>query len=102
MKIIYNKIIPFPGFQVVNLFGILFARTKLDCIDINHEAIHTKQMKELLYIFFYLWYFIEWLILIFKYKDVHTAYRNIRFEKEAYTYEKDITYLSNRKHYNYL
>jgi hypothetical protein len=26
MKIIYNKIIPFPGYKAINLFGILFAR----------------------------------------------------------------------------
>lgn len=102
MKVIINKVIPFPGFKAINLFGILFSRKPLNAIDINHEAIHTKQMKELLYIFFYLWYLIEWLILCIKYRNSKIAYRNIRFEKEAYNNEKDLDYLNKRKHYNYL
>ena len=106
MKIIYNNIIPFKGYLAINLFGFLFARKdasrKLNEVDINHEAIHTAQMKELLYIPFYIWYLIEWLILLIKYRDSHKAYRNIRFEKEAYSHEKDLNYLKTRKHYNYL
>jgi len=43
MKIIYNKIIPFQGFKCINLFGILFVRSKLlKDKDINHEAIHSE------------------------------------------------------------
>ena len=64
MKIIYNNIIPFKGFKCINLFGVLFVRK--GCFmseeDLNHERIHTAQMKEMLYVFFYLWYFVEWLI----------------------------------------
>ena len=100
--IIQNNIIPFKGFKAINLFGIIFTREPLNEIDINHESIHTKQMKELLYVFFYIWYFIEWLILLIKYKDYLKAYFNIRFEKEAYRNERDLNYLNNRKHYNYL
>lgn len=102
MKIIYNNIIPFKGYKAINLFGFIFARKAMDSVDQNHEAIHTAQMKELLYIFFYLWYFIEWLVLLIKYKNTNKAYRNIRFEKEAYNNEFDLDYLKTRKHYNYL
>ena len=42
-------------------------------------------MREMLYIIYYLWYIIEWIILLFKYGS--KAYRNIRFEKEAYANE---------------
>ena len=61
MKIIKNKIIPFKGFKAINLFGILFVRgdSEVDSTTVNHELIHTAQMKELLYIFFYLWYVID-------------------------------------------
>lgn len=90
MKIIYNKIIPFPGFKCINLFGFLFTRSKLKERDINHEAIHTAQMKELLYIPFYIIYGIE---AIFK------KYKNISFEKEAYSNQENFEYLKNRKHY---
>ena len=85
MKVIYNNLIPFKGFDAMNLFGVVFARNEykdLDKVVLNHEAIHTAQMKELLYIFFYIIYVIEWLILLFKYGK--KAYRNISFEKEAY------------------
>lgn len=84
MKIIYNNIIPFPGFAAINLFGVIFARKKcrpLSETTVNHEAIHTEQMKELLYVGFYLCYLAEWIVRLFMKGN---AYRNISFEKEAY------------------
>ena len=100
MKVIYNNIIPFPGFKAINLFGILFARTGsiIDKETINHESIHTAQMKEMLYIFFYIWYILEWLIRLFMKGN---AYRNISFEQEAYINERNYSYLNNRKHYSW-
>ena len=63
-KVIYNSIIPLKGVKAINLFGVIFVRgnSKIDEVTINHERIHTAQMKELLYIPFYLFYVIEWLI----------------------------------------
>lgn len=98
MKIIINNIIPFKGFKCINLFGILFCRKQLNKIDINHEAIHTKQMQEMLYIPFYIWYIIEYLIKLFK----GNAYRNISFEREAYNNQYNLNYLNNRKHYSWI
>lgn len=102
MKIIYNNLIPFPGFKAINLFGILFAR-KGEIINektILHESIHTAQMKEMLYLGFYLWYIIEWIIKLFIYGG--NSYRNISFEKEAYNNEDNPKYLETRKHYSWL
>lgn len=70
-------------------------------IDVNHETIHTKQMQELLYIFFYLWYVIEYLIRLIIYRNTKLTYKNISFEREAYQNQGDLDYLSNRKHYNW-
>lgn len=96
MKIIYNNFIPFRGFLAINLFGVVFVRGPKACINqriLNHERIHSAQIRELGYIFFYLIYLIEWLIRIpFK----GNAYRNISFEKEAYRHENDLSYLSRR------
>lgn len=97
MKIIYNNIIPFKGYKAINLFGIVFARKPLKDVDINHEFIHTAQMKEMLYIFFYIWYIIEYIFNVFKYKDLNKAYRNIRFEIEAYNNQTNPFYLEHRK-----
>lgn len=101
MKIIRNNIIPFKGFTAINLFGILFVRgnANIDAKTINHEEIHTAQIKEMLYIFFYIWYFIEWIIRLF---CKGSAYRNISFEQEAYSNESDTSYLINRKKYSWL
>ena len=98
MKIIYNNIIPFPGYKAINLFGVLFVRegAKISEQDLNHESIHTAQMKEMLYIFFYIWYIVEWVIRLFKKGN---AYRNISFEQEAYSNEDNLEYLNDRKHY---
>ena len=101
MKIIYNNVIPFKGFRAMNLFGVMFARKSAYPISektINHESIHTAQMKEHGYIFFYIIYFVEWLYRLIRY--VYTgedAYRNISFEREAYAHDGDMKYLENRK-----
>lgn len=42
--IIYNNIIPFKGFDAINLFGVIFARKEYGELSdkvINHEKIHT-------------------------------------------------------------
>lgn len=101
MLLIKNKIIPFKRFKAINICGILFCREQLNTIDITHEQIHTKQMQEMLYVFFYLWYLVEYIIRLFKYNP-HQAYRHILFEQEAYKYEVDNNYLNTRKHYAWL
>ena len=101
MKIIRNNIIPFKGYKAINLFGILFVRNDavLGSVDINHEEIHSEQMKEMLYLFFYLWYVIEWVVRLIQYRDAHTAYRNISFEREAYTNQSNLGYPEGRGRY---
>ena len=104
MKVKYSKIIPFKGFYAINLFGTYFIREefkgqKITKKTLNHEAIHTEQMKELGYIFFYIWYFIEWLIQLCLHGK--EAYYWISFEREAYDNDKNYKYLNKRKHYNW-
>lgn len=90
MKVIKNKIIPFKGFKAITIWPFIFTRSDLSNIDLNHEKIHGKQQLELLVIFFYLIYLIEY---IFK------KYKNISFEKEAYANQSNLNYLQERKHY---
>lgn len=96
MKVVYNDLIPFDGFKCINLFGVLFVRNgcTMSDVELNHERIHTAQMKEMLYVFFYLWYFVEWLIEYFRYKG--NSYHTNTFEREAYDHEVDLDYLSTR------
>ena len=97
MKIVYNSVIPFGGFLAINLFGVLFVRGTVRDVTprlLNHERIHTAQMKELGYILFYILYFLEWL---FRLMLGGNAYRNISFEREAYGNDINPGYLSTRR-----
>lgn len=100
--IVENDILPFRGFIAMNIFGIVFVRrdswNKLSGMQqdalLQHETIHTEQMRELGYLGFYILYFLEWVYrLIFHTK---TAYRGISFELEAYDHEHDYGYLFYR------
>lgn len=114
MKIIRNSIIPCKGFAAINLFGVVFVRKEIRPqhnislrnwnIMLNHELIHTAQMKELLYLPFYLLYGIEWLIRLAMYMNARKAYRNISFEREAYDKQYNFYYIidKERKPYAFL
>lgn len=71
----------------------------------NHERIHLRQQAELLVLPFFIWYGFEFLFRWAHCKNRQQAYRNISFEREAYTNEKDLDYLKKRpflKHLNYI
>jgi hypothetical protein len=116
MKVLY---INFPQkftFTAINLFGCVFIgkRYKKNLENrpfqyeklIRHESIHSAQGKEFLWVFFYLFYVLEWLVRLIQYRkaktpdgkrDWNTAYRNISFEREAYANEWNSRYLKKRK-----
>lgn len=104
MRIIENGILPPRGYKAITLLNLVFVRrdTRLTGRDIIHEYIHWEQEKELLIIGFYLLYVAEFLIRLAQYKSWHVAYRNISFEREAYTSQNEEYYLMNRKHYAWL
>ena len=56
-------------------------------------------MRETGYLGFYLIYMLEWLWGMLRLRDAHTAYRAIRFEREAYRYMADPNYLTQRRPY---
>lgn len=103
MKVIYNRFIPFKGYKAMNLFGIVFVRkgAKFDAYDYNHEKIHLKQMQEMLWIFYYLWYAIEYLIIMFfaKWDKQSERYHDVSFEEEAHNNDHNLDYTHVRKHY---
>ena len=94
MKIIRNNIIPVKGFKAINLFGVLFVRGNAVISEktLRHEHIHTMQMREMLYVPFYLWYGIEYVIRFFGWSfekkpcdPNDKPYDRMSFEKEAPT-----------------
>jgi len=81
-------------------FGIYIRKGKERPITINHEKIHWKQQLEMLVIFFYIWYILEWFIRLIVNKGY--AYINLSFEREAYDNEKNLEYINNRKMYSWI
>ena len=98
MKIIRTSILPFHGFSAINLLGVLFVHhgVYLSNEMINHERIHTAQKREMLFVFFYIFYIIEWLVRL---PMRGNAYRNISFEREAYANQRNLDYLKSRPLY---
>lgn len=96
MIIIRNRIIPLRGFSAINLFGLLFVHhgVEVDARLLNHERIHSAQMRELWYIPFYVIYLLEWL---WRLPRQCNAYRQISFEQEAYEHDSDAGYLVRRR-----
>ena len=105
MKVIGSTFLPFKGFTAINLFGIIVVRKEhlpLSRRIINHEAIHSHQIKELLFVGFYVWYLAEWILRLFYYRNFKRAYRAISFEQEAFFHDIDLDYLHNRERFAFL
>lgn len=103
-NIIYNNLIPFPGYKAMAIWPFVFVRSKYEDggiadKDVRHESIHLKQQGEMLVLPFFACYFVEWIVRLFM---KGRAYRNISFEREAYANEADETYLQHRKHYAWI
>ena len=122
---IVNNLIPVKGFIAMNIWPFLFIRKEnekyVTPTALNHENIHSCQQLEMLVTglilmigslflgfgwwgllflpLFYWWYLIEWCVKCLIYNDSKKAYKEIGFEKEAYTNEKNLSYISRRKHF---
>jgi branched-subunit amino acid transport protein AzlD len=100
--IIRNSIVPklasiFISVYAITLFPFIFIRDKGDDRVIRHETIHFKQYLETLIIGFLIIYSFDFLKGLIKYKNVQTAYRQIRFEQEAYENDHHLYYQAARK-----
>jgi len=69
---------------------------------INHERIHIRQQMEMLVFPFFVWYAIEYIVRIIQFRNTHLAYKNISFEREAYSNENDDEYLTSRRFWSFL
>jgi len=104
MIVILKYLIP-NSYSGLAIYPFIFLKEKSledNKVLLNHERIHLQQQNELLWVFFFVWYFIEFLILLLKFKNRNKAYKNISFEKEAYKNEENLLYLNHRKFYSFL
>jgi len=105
MIVIASKYLVPKGYIGITLFPFIFVReAKLmqHPLLLNHESIHLRQQAELLIIPFYIWYVLEYFIRLLLYKNKKQAYRNISFEREAYTNEGNPDYCKTRKFWNFI
>ena len=117
--IIYNRLIPFGGFQAMAFWPFIFSKSRLmGDRRKNHERIHLRQQREVMLVslipmlvlcltclswwwmavvpfVYYLLYGIEYVIRLLVHGKKE-AYRNISFEQEAIIYERDFYYLKER------
>ncbi|MES2811984.1 MAG: hypothetical protein V4670_05880 [Bacteroidota bacterium] len=104
MILIVFKYLTPKGFRGITFFPFVFLtdkKDKLNPVFVNHEKIHIRQQLEMLIIPFFIWYGVEFLYRWIQYKDRHKAYRNISFEREAYSNEKDLYYLKQRSFWGF-
>jgi hypothetical protein len=99
MFLIVTKYLVPKGFRGLTTFPFIFLRYATDkenLVFVNHEKIHLRQQLELLILPFFIWYFLEYLVRLVQYRNRELAYRNISFEREAYTNETNLDYLKSR------
>jgi hypothetical protein len=101
--VIENNLLPPKGYSAINL-GVIFVRDINVITDnvMRHEAIHTLQARELLYIPYYIMYLLEYVVklcLCFKHKK---AYYSISFEQEAYNNARNLNYRKERRWFAFM
>lgn len=104
MKTIVCKHFPFKGFVALTVYPFLFVREenakRMTYAEVrNHEHIHAKQQVEMLWLFFFVCYGVEYLVRLVQHCDSIKAYYNISFEREAYAHQSDLNYLTHRNHF---
>ena len=105
MILIVNKRLLSGNFKGITLYPFVIlknASLKKDKVFVNHERIHLRQQLELLIIFFYIWYFLEFMFRYMKNGNALKAYKNISFEREAYRREGSLDYLRKRPFWAFL
>jgi len=102
--IVAKYLIP-KGYRGMAVFPFVLMKYDFDKTNqtfVNHEKIHLRQQIEMLVLPFFIFYFLEYLVRLIQYKNAALAYRNISFEREAYTNETDFDYLKNRSFFQFL
>lgn len=120
MVIVRNKIIPFKGFSMLNILGVVFVRgdAVVTSWRARHEAIHTAQQYEIMtlsalvaLVLCNIWaswwwlsivvvmpfalYLLAWLIAL-ALPPYNRAYHDTPFEREAYANQNTADYLNTR------
>lgn len=105
MIVIVHRFLVPEGFNGITLWPFIILKEihfKENAVLINHEKIHLRQQLELMLLFFYVWYAVEYLVRLVQYKNRNVAYKNISFEREAYKNESNLNYLKLRSFWGFM
>ena len=103
--ILFSKYLIPKNYTGLAIYPFIFLKNKSlsdNWVLINHERIHLKQQLELLWVFFFLWYILEFLFRFVQLRNWNDAYKNISFEKESYENEGNPNYLNERKIWSFI
>lgn len=95
--ILVTRLVPYSAMALWPFILVKKQEMKHDAVLINHERIHHRQQLEMGIVLFYLVYLINYLCNLVKYRAHYKAYREIIFEREAYSMEADMQYLKRRE-----
>lgn len=101
VPVVLSKVSPI-NIGAISLGLFVFSRGKMTKATKRHETIHYLQWRELGFLGFLVLYPLSWLINLVRYRDGDKAYREIPFEREAYSHEDESGYLASRKAYAWL
>lgn len=105
MFLIVSKYLIPKGYRGMTVFPFVFLRNRNDkkhLVLMNHERIHLRQQAELLVLPFFVWYGLDFLVKLIRFRDKNKAYRSVVFEREAYANENDLDYLKSRSFWNFV
>ena len=105
MLLVVTKFLVPKGYRGMTVFPFVFVRERSsgdDVVLLNHERIHWRQQLELLVLPFFVWYGLDYLVKVIRYRDRQKAYRNIVFEREAYANEANLDYLKSRSFWRFM
>jgi len=101
LPVVLSRVSPI-NIWAISIGPFVWCKGTLNETDKIHETIHYQQQLELLFVGQWILYFIFWVIGLFRYRDGAVAYMMIPFEKEAYSNEENLEYLSQRKSYSWV
>ena len=100
--ILVTRLVPYSAMALYPFILVKEEALKQNAVLIRHEKIHHRQQLELLLVFFYLWYALNYFYNLIKYRNHYKAYREIIFEREAFARENEQDYLQKRKWWAFL
>ena len=86
--------------EMIVVGGIIALLTGILLVSFNVFSLWLITLLAFPFLFFYLWYLVEWLIRIFV--NGNAAYRSLSFEREAYSNAENMNYLKTRKRFAWL